>query len=375
VDLRTSPRRLPRRHFLAGSLAVTGSGGLVARDLTGRQSAAPKAADETDRTPRRFSHPGLMDLQVNGFKGVDFNDPVTSSDRVLEAIAAMRAVGVTRLLPTLISAPLDRFTRCARAITAARSAAIAGIHMEGPYISPEDGARGAHRREDVFPASIDDFKRRHEATDGTVRIVTVAPEVPGVLPLIEYLRTQHIVVSIGHTAATPEQVREAIRAGATLSTHLGNGCAQMLPRHPNFIWEQLAADELVADFIVDGHHLPPATVKVMVRAKTPKRSVLVTDATAAAGQPPGDYKLGALTVHVDDTGRVAVPGQPNLAGSALSLDRAVGNVARFAGISVEEALAMASTQPAAVVGMTPAGTMDVEWDPVRSIIRVLRVAD
>jgi N-acetylglucosamine-6-phosphate deacetylase len=316
-----------------------------------------------------------MDLQVNGFKGVDFNDPATPSERVLEAIAAMRSVGVTRLLPTLISAPLDSFTRCARTIAATRSPAVAGIHMEGPYISPEDGARGAHRREDVSPASIDDFKRRNDATNGSVRIVTVAPEVPGVLPLIEYLRGQRIVVAIGHTAASPEQVREAIRAGATLSTHLGNGCAQMLPRHPNFLWEQLAADELVADFIVDGHHLPPATVKVMVRAKTPKRSVLVTDATAAAGQPPGDYKLGALTVHVDDTGRVAVPGQPNLAGSALSLDRAVGNVARFAGISVEEALAMASTQPASVVGMAPAGTIDVEWDPARSVLRVLRVAD
>jgi N-acetylglucosamine-6-phosphate deacetylase len=354
-------------------LVAAGSGRLLAREHGNGQSTPTSA--RSGGAARRFSHPALLDLQVNGFKGVDFNDPGTPADRVLEAIADMRAVGVTRLLPTLISAPVDSFTRCARAIVAARSPAVVGIHMEGPYISPEDGARGAHRREDVSPASIDDFKRRYDATDGTVRIVTVAPEVPGVLPLIEYLRGQHIVVAIGHTAAAPAQVREAIRAGATLSTHLGNGCAQMLPRHPNFIWEQLAADELVADLIVDGHHLPPATVKVMVRAKTPKRSVLVTDATAAAGQPPGEYKLGALTVHVDDTGRVAVPGQPNLAGSALSLDRAVGNVARFAGIGVEEALAMASTQPAAVIGMKPAGTIDVEWDPERSILRVLRVSD
>jgi N-acetylglucosamine-6-phosphate deacetylase len=370
-----SPRRLPRRHFLAGSLAVAGSGGLAVHTRAEADAGAPRPAARADEGPRRFSHAGLMDLQVNGFKGVDFNDPATPGERVLEAIAAMRSVGVTRLLPTLISASIDDFTRCARTIVGTRSPAVAGIHMEGPYISPEDGARGAHRREDVSPASIDDFKRRHDATDGTVRIVTVAPEVPGVLPLIEYLRSQGIVVSIGHTAASPEQIRAGIRAGATLSTHLGNGCAQMLPRHPNVIWEQLAADELVADFIVDGHHLPPSTVKVMVRAKTPKRSVLVTDATAAAGQPPGDYKLGALLVHVDDTGRVAVPGQPNLAGSALSLDRAVGNVARFAGISVEEALAMASTQAAAVVGMTPAGTIDVEWDPARSILHVLRVTD
>jgi N-acetylglucosamine-6-phosphate deacetylase len=144
----------------------------------------------------------------------------------------------------------------------------------------------------------------------------------------------------------------------------------MLPRHPNVIWEQLAADELTAGLIVDGHHLPPATVKSMVRAKAGK-SVLVTDATAAAGQPqPGDYKLGSLLVHVDENGRVAVPGQPNLAGSALSLDRAVGNVVRFAGITLEEALEMASERPAKAVGLEAAGQIEVEWDGARlSVVR------
>ena len=121
-----------------------------------------------------------------------------------------------------------------------------------------------------------------------------------------------------------------------MSTHLGNGCAQMLPRHPNFLWEQLAADELVAGLIVDGHHLPAATVKSMVRAKTPARTILVTDATTAAGRPPGDYMLGSLRVHLDETGRVAVPGQPNLAGSALSMDRAIGNTVRFTGLPLTD---------------------------------------
>jgi N-acetylglucosamine-6-phosphate deacetylase len=168
-------------------------------------------------------------------------------------------------------------------------------------------------------------------------------------------------------------VRDAIRAGATLSTHLGNGCAQMLPRHPNFIWEQLAADELVASIIVDGHHLPPATVKTMVRAKTPRRVVLVTDAIAAAGQPPGEYQLGAMTVRLDETGRVAVPGQPNLAGSALAMDRAVANTVRFAGVTLEDALAMASTQPADYLGVQPVGSLDLEWDPTAFTLRVVRV--
>jgi N-acetylglucosamine-6-phosphate deacetylase len=323
---------------------------------------------------RRLTHPGFLDLQVNGFAGVDFNDPSTTTDQVRQAIAALRGRGVTRFLPTLISAPQAAFARCAKTLLEVDAKAIAGIHLEGPYISPEDGPRGAHRREDTAPASIDDFERRQDAAGGRIRLVTLAPEVPGALPLIDHLRAAGIRVAIGHTGATPDQVREAVRAGATLSTHLGNGCAQVLPRHPNFLWEQLAADELVASLIVDGHHLPPATGKVMVRAKTAARVVLVTDAMAAAGQPPGEYQLGALKVRLDESGRVAVPGQPNLAGSALTMDRAVGNMVRFAGVPLEEALAMASERPAAYLGVEPAGTLDLEWDAVSFTLRVLRAS-
>jgi N-acetylglucosamine-6-phosphate deacetylase len=322
---------------------------------------------------RRLRHPGFLDLQVNGFAGVDFNDPSTSPDQVHHALTALRSHGVTAILPTIISGPLDRYERCARTLLRANAPAILGVHMEGPYISPEDGARGAHRREDTAPASIDDFKRRQEIAGGRVRVVTLAPEVPGALALVEHLRDTGVRVAIGHTAASPEQVRDAVRAGATLSTHLGNGCAQMLPRHPNFLWEQLAADELLASIIVDGHHLPAATVKSMIRAKTPRRVVLVTDAIAAAGQPPGDYQLGALTVTLDQNGRVAVPGQPNLAGSALSMDRAVANTVKFAGVTLDDALAMASTTPAEYLGLKPSGLLDLEWDPATYTLRVTKV--
>ena len=182
-------------------------------------------------------------------------------------------------------------------------------------------------------------------------------------------------MAIGHTAASPELIRDAIKVGATLSTHLGNGCANMIPRHPNFIWEQLAADEMTASLIVDGHHLPPATVKTMIRAKTVRRTILVTDAIAAAGQPPGEYQLGGVKVRLDETGRVAVPGAPNLAGSALAMDRAVGNTVRFAGVSLEDALAMASTNPAAYMGVKPSGTLHLEWDPEAFTLRVASISD
>lgn len=356
--------RIPRRLFLGVPLAAAVSS-VMASAAAGRQGARVQ----------RLTHPGFLDLQVNGFAGVDFNDPSTTSEQVQRAVAVLRAHGVTRLLPTIISAPLDRFRRCARTLLEANSNAIVGLHMEGPYISPEDGPRGAHAREDVAPASVNDFKRRQEAAGGRIRLVTLAPEVPGALSLVEYLRGAGVRVGIGHTAAAPEQVREAVRAGATLSTHLGNGCAQTLPRHPNFLWEQLAADELVASFIVDGHHLPPATVKAMVRAKTPARAILVTDAIAAAGQPPGDYQLGSLKVRLDENGRVAAPGQPNLAGSALSMDRAVGNVVRFAGVSLQDALAMASTGPASYLGIEPAGLLDLAWSPESCTLEVVRARE
>jgi len=355
---------IPRRSFMALPIALAGAMG----------SSSAAGATPTTGAPRRFTHPGFVDLQVNGFAGVDFNDPATTADRVREAVAALRACGVTQFLPTLISAPLARFGRCAAALIGANDTAIVGLHQEGPYISPEDGPRGAHRREDVASASIDDFERRQDAAGGRIRLVTLAPEVPGALRLIEHLRERGVRVAIGHTAATPAQIRDAVVAGASLSTHLGNGCAQVLPRHPNFLWEQLASDELVASLIVDGHHLPPATVKAMVRAKTPGRVVLVSDAIAAAGRPPGEYRLGELTVRLDENGRVAVPGQPNLAGSALSMDRAVGNTVRFAGVTLEEALAMASARPAAYLGIPATGSLDLEWDADSFTLRVRRAA-
>jgi N-acetylglucosamine-6-phosphate deacetylase len=193
-------------------------------------------------------------------------------------------------------------------------------------------------------------------------LVTLAPEAEGALRLIEYLVQSNIRVAIGHTAASAAQIRDAIKAGATLSTHLGNGCSNLLPRHPNMIWEQLAADELLASLIVDGHHLPASTVKAMIRAKSPSRSILITDATAAAMSSPGSYTIGEAKIELSPSGRVAMPGASNLAGSSLTMDRAVVNTMKFAGVSIGEALAMASTQPARYLGVDTSRRIAVEWD-------------
>ena len=318
---------------------------------------------------------GLFDLQVNGFAGVDFNDPRLTEDTALRAIDALRATGVTRFLPTLISSSFEDFARCAKFWAELKHPAVAGIHMEGPYISAEDGPRGAHEREHIMKASLDDFQRRQGAACGQIRLVTLAPEIPGAIALTEYLVENEIVVSIGHTNASPQQIRDIIKAGATLSTHLGNGCASALPRHPNLIWEQLAADELFASFIVDGHHLSPATVKAMILAKRPDRSILVTDAMAAAGCAPGEYELAGQRVVLSKEGRVAPPGKPWLAGSALSLERAIGNTVKYTRLPLEQVLPMASAQAAACVGLETFGSVTADWDAKECRLTNLKISE
>ncbi len=306
-----------------------------------------------------YTGPALVDLQVNGFAGVDFNDAATTAEQVQDALTAMEATGVGLCLPTIITSSLEHFAACARVVLSTRHPAIAGLHMEGPYISAEDGFRGAHPRAHVRAASLDDFERRQEAADGTIRLVTLAPEVPGTLSLTEHLASRGIRVAIGHTNASTQQLADAVSAGATLSTHLGNGCPVTLARHPNVIWDQLADDRLTASLIVDGHHLPPATVKVMMRAKTTARCLLVTDAMMAAGRPPGRYRIGALEVELSPSGRVAAPGSATLAGSSLTLDRAVALTVHMAGVPLEEAAAMASTRPAAFLGIPTRGAIRI----------------
>jgi N-acetylglucosamine-6-phosphate deacetylase len=319
----------------------------------------------------RLELPGLFDLQVNGFAGVDFNSRDVAADAVAHALERMRSTGVTRCLPTLITSSFEDFSASARVLANVRDPAIAGIHMEGPYISPVDGARGAHPREHVRPASIDDFERRQGACDGRIRLVTLAPEVPGAIELIEHLVNSGVRVAIGHTAADPADIAAAIRAGATMATHLGNGCAQMLPRHPNPIWELLAADEVLISVIVDGHHLPGSTVKAMVRANGADRTILVTDAIAAAGCAPGRFALGGVECELREDGRVGLPGSPYLAGSALTLDRAIANTVRFTGLSIAQAVKMASTIPADYLGEAPAGTVTADWDEARHELRIV----
>jgi N-acetylglucosamine-6-phosphate deacetylase len=265
----------------------------------------------------------------------------------------MFATGVTRFFPTVITGAPDRILDALRNLSSARETleegpAMEAFHVEGPHISPDEGPRGAHPQEWVRPPDLEEFRRWQDAAQGNVRLVTLSPEWPGALGYIDRLSREGVVTAIGHTRATGDQIRDAVRAGATLSTHLGNGAHPTLAKTANHIWEQLAEDRLAASFIADGIHLPDAFLRAAVRAKGSERCVLVTDATMPAMCRPGRYTLGAVEVDLLLDQRVVLRGGTRLAGSSLRMDQAISNVMRIAGVSLTEAVAMAATNPARV---------------------------
>lgn len=299
--------------------------------------------------------PGLLDLQVNGYQGIDFNDGELTLAGVRTVVEGLHAVGVTGFCPTVITGPRERMLAFVRMISSACAQdaevadAMLGIHLEGPWISAVDGARGAHPRDDV---QAPDLVELHEfTTAGDIAILTLAPELPRSTELIEAAVGAGIAVSIGHSAATPDDVRTAAAAGASLSTHLGNGVPMTLPRHPNLIWEQLYDNRLVCMMIADGHHLDLPTLTVMARAKGAGRWLLVSDVTAIGGMPPGQYRtpVGGL-IELDATGRLRIVDTDYLAGAARSLLDGLGWLLRLASLPASEVVSAVSSVPGKVLG-------------------------
>ncbi|MET3907770.1 N-acetylglucosamine-6-phosphate deacetylase [Bradyrhizobium sp. S3.3.6] len=294
---------------------------------------------------------GLFDLQLNGFGGHDLNggtDPQTVRDLTL----AVHGSGVSRFAPTLITASRAALIDALKAIAQARDSdplvrhAIPFVHVEGPHIAPEDGPRGAHPAEHVRPLDLAEFDAWQAASGNLVGLVTLSPHWPETADYVRGLRSRGVHVALGHTNATTAQISAAVEAGAMLSTHLGNGIAAQLPRHPNPIWTQLAEDRLWASFIADGHHLPPETFKAMLRAKGLERSMLVSDAVALAGCPPAIYDMPVGgRVELKANGRLEVVGTPFLAGAAAGLPFGVATARRVAGLTLAEALRLATINP------------------------------
>jgi len=297
--------------------------------------------------------PGLVDLQINGFRGLDFNTLPVADDLPGRVTRELWSEGVTSYYATVITNSPDAIEGCVSAIARAcqhdedAAAGIAGIHLEGPFISPEDGPRGAHEKRYVTAPDWKKFQRWQKAAGGRIRLITMSPEWPGSAAFIRRCADSGVTVSVGHTAASVEQIRYAVAAGASMSTHLGNGCHLTLPRHPNYVWEQLAQDALAACIIADGFHLPDSVIKAIMRVKGPN-ALLVSDAVYLSGLKPGRYTthIGGKVVLTDD-GRLHLAKNPELlAGSVQMLVRSVEHLIRAGLSDPGEAWEMASTRPA-----------------------------
>lgn len=308
----------------------------------------PLAAD--DSLP--LIAPGLVDLQVNGYGGVDFNSFPFDEQDVEKVVQAMWQQGVTTFLPTVITNADHEIEQMVATLAQACQRlpigqSIAGIHLEGPFLSVQDGPRGAHQRCYIKAPDWDLFQRWQEAAQGRIRLITLSPEWPQADEFIRRCVAQNVVVSIGHTSASVEQIVSAVQAGAKMSTHLGNGAHLTLPRHPNYIWEQLAQDDLWCAMIADGEHLPLSVLKVFIRAKG-ERAMLVSDVTSLAGMPPGRYHshIGG-EVLLSAEGRLSMADNPGLlAGSAQGLLHGVNTLIKNGIVTDAQALEMASLRPA-----------------------------
>lgn len=301
--------------------------------------------------------PGLIDIQVNGYQGHDFCSGEATIDDVVAVAEKLAGAGVTAFCPTVTTNSFVAMESSLRIIALACKKSdlarerILAIHLEGPYISPVDGPRGAHPLEYVRNPDWDEFNKLQKAAGGGIGLVTLAPELPGALEFIAKARKAGILVAIGHHAATREQINAAVAAGAILSTHLGNGAHNQLHRHHNYIWEQLANDALGASIIVDGHHLPPAVVKSFYRVKGPDRLILISDIAPVAGLPPGRYKFMGLNVEVAEDNPVRLVDTPFLAGSSLKLCEAIQNAMNLASASFSDAVRMVTENPARLLGV------------------------
>lgn len=329
--------------------------------------------------------PGLFDLQINGHKGVWFCDPKLTTEQVLTVLKAHFSFGITRLCPTLITASFEALAAGIKAIRQACEMApwaekmVPGIHLEGPHISPEDGPRGAHPLSQVRPADWTEFCKLQDISGHRIRLVTLAPETGNAVEFIRQAVASGVTVSIGHTGATPEQVTAAIDAGATLSTHLGNGSHGMIRRHPNYIWEQLGDDRLFACIISDGHHLPGSVIRSVVRTKSTLHTIITCDSAGLAGCPPGRYQIESGEVEILPEGKIVVAANPQyLAGSAQLTNACVAHAIRVTGLSLHDAWNMASRNTARALKVeehrlargSRADLVLFDWTAVSAEIRV-----
>ncbi len=302
--------------------------------------------------------PKLIDLQVNGYKGVDFSSSKLTEEDFARACRQMLDAGISAFLPTLITSPTKVYKHnlpiiCKVIQSGEFKNRLLGVHLEGPFISPNDGVRGAHNAYWIRKPDTAYLDRLIEWSQNTIRLITIAAEVEGAEELTRHATSCGIVVSLGHQRAKSGPIKALADAGARALTHLGNGVPAVMPRHENPVWAGLAEDSLIAMIITDGHHLPPAMIKVIIRAKTPQRCILTSDASPLAGMPPGSYEALGQKAVLEPSGRLYNPDTGYLVGSSATLLDCVNYLASLNIVTDDEITEMAFRNPLRLLNIQP----------------------
>lgn len=327
--------------------------------VRGEKIVAIKPIEASSDAPNLFIAPGLIDIQINGYMGVDFSGPDLTVEKVRKATEALWKAGVTSYFPTIITSDIARIKEnCAVLARAAEDPdigrSIPGFHLEGPYISPVKGFRGAHLKKYIKAPDWEEFQEIQQAANHRIKLITLAPELPGAIPFIRRCVESGVVVSLGHHNGSATDIQQAVDAGATMATHLGNGCANEINRHFNPLWPQLANDRITPSLIADGFHLTREEVRSFYKVKGVDNTILVSDALDLAGLPPGEYIRGERTL-VLTPDVVKVPEEDVLAGAASPLSKCLGVMMDFTQCSLQDAIQMASTNPARLFSLDDVG--------------------
>lgn len=312
-----------------------------------------------DKKSKIYVAPGLIDVQINGYMGVDFSGPDLTVEGVRKATKALWKAGVTTYFPTIITSDFKRMKRNFAILAEAQNdpeigVSIPGFHLEGPYISPLPGFRGAHLEKYIKNPDWEEFQELQKAANNGIKLITLAPELEGAIPFIRNCVANGIIVALGHHNGSAQDIERAIDAGAKMATHLGNGCANEINRHHNPLWPQLADDRITPSIIADGFHLTKEEVRSFYKVKGPEKTILVSDALDLAGLPPGEYTRGERTLLLTPN-VVKLPEENVLAGAASPISACVGVIMDYTQCTLNDAIQMASTNPAMMFSLNELG--------------------
>jgi len=310
------------------------------------------------KTEKLKTIPGFVDLQVNGFGGIDFSAENLGAGDLDTVADSLNRAGTAAFLATLITSPLPVYRRnlalIGRALESpALHGRILGIHLEGPFLSPRKGYIGSHDPQHVLLPDVRLLQELWEISGGTIRLLTMAAELPGAAELAHRARELNIAVSIGHSAFDEQSLDTLVACGATAITHLGNGLPNLIPRHHNPLWPGLANDAVSATIIADGFHLPPALLKTILAVKGVSRTIVVSDLAPIAGLPAGNYRFAGQQVVLEPTGRIVNPKHKCLAGTGTTLLQAVNYLASLDLVSPADLVKLAFDNPLRLLGLQP----------------------